>query len=437
MVDIYDVFTPDDYPKYTYVERKRGQKEDDLEHRLRKPSCLVSISGLSKSGKSMLLKKVADKKLGYTVVEVGGNKITSSDVLWSKVQDKLKFPKNREVIERSEETSESKKRLDGSAKAVKGGYEKRNAEKDSQEEIITQSRRGLSGIVEEVDLDNFVLFIDDAHYIDEEVHSDLSESLKDAYEEGMKICAAYIPHRSASLMKANPDLEGRVNSISLEFWDKEDLKEIAEKGFEELNLEVEESIKEILANEAVGSPHLMQKFCLNICREMDVRSEQEEIKKLDIQESDVKKTLRDVANQMDRMEEIYAVMNGEHNEGSGRGRKVRNLPEEKGDVYDLILRAIADETELTLSREGIIEKIRELSEIDQNETGNVIQRIISLSDDMEKRGERHKFDWNDELKKLEMSDPNMIFYIRWSNNLIYEPEVKLEEEKRNGWRLGL
>ena len=56
-----DVFTPSDYPVHTYVTRS----EEDLEERLRQalgtPGEVVSVSGPSKSGKTVLIEKVAGR----------------------------------------------------------------------------------------------------------------------------------------------------------------------------------------------------------------------------------------------------------------------------------------------------------------------------------------------------------------------------------------
>jgi hypothetical protein len=53
-----DVFTPNDFPAYTYVQRSGDDLETQLHRALDTPKVVVSISGPSKSGKTVLVEKV-------------------------------------------------------------------------------------------------------------------------------------------------------------------------------------------------------------------------------------------------------------------------------------------------------------------------------------------------------------------------------------------
>jgi hypothetical protein len=46
---------------------------------------------------------------------------------------------------------------------------------------------------------SIIIFIDDAHYIPEELHLDIAENIKMAYEYGLDFCFAYIPYKSDDL----------------------------------------------------------------------------------------------------------------------------------------------------------------------------------------------------------------------------------------------
>ena len=52
-----DVFTPNDFPEHTYVRREGEDLEQRLERALATPKVVVSISGPSKSGKTVLDRK--------------------------------------------------------------------------------------------------------------------------------------------------------------------------------------------------------------------------------------------------------------------------------------------------------------------------------------------------------------------------------------------
>jgi archaellum biogenesis ATPase FlaH len=52
-----DVFTPNDFPEYTYVPRTGDDLEKRLADAIATPKVVVSLSGPSKSGKTVLNRK--------------------------------------------------------------------------------------------------------------------------------------------------------------------------------------------------------------------------------------------------------------------------------------------------------------------------------------------------------------------------------------------
>jgi predicted AAA+ superfamily ATPase len=52
------VFTPNDIPTFTYIERDGPQLEKNLTEAIETPKQIISLSGPSKSGKTVLVKKV-------------------------------------------------------------------------------------------------------------------------------------------------------------------------------------------------------------------------------------------------------------------------------------------------------------------------------------------------------------------------------------------
>jgi ABC-type uncharacterized transport system YnjBCD ATPase subunit len=56
-----EVFTPGSYPEHTYVQRAEQGLETSLRDSLDTPGQIVSISGPSKSGKTVLVEKVVGK----------------------------------------------------------------------------------------------------------------------------------------------------------------------------------------------------------------------------------------------------------------------------------------------------------------------------------------------------------------------------------------
>ena len=57
-MDVFQIFTPTDTPTVTYVDRSDRHLEAQLRAALKTPKMITSVSGLSKSGKTVLIKKV-------------------------------------------------------------------------------------------------------------------------------------------------------------------------------------------------------------------------------------------------------------------------------------------------------------------------------------------------------------------------------------------
>ena len=59
----HDVFVPGAYPQYTYVPRESEGLEGTLKDSLNTPGQIISLSGPSKSGKTVLVERVVGRDL--------------------------------------------------------------------------------------------------------------------------------------------------------------------------------------------------------------------------------------------------------------------------------------------------------------------------------------------------------------------------------------
>src|SRR5215510_646583 len=82
MVQATEVFTPTDVPTLTYVERASRNFEADLRNAFNIPKMIVSISGPSKSGKTVLVTKVVAPE---NLIHISGATIRDAGALWKKV----------------------------------------------------------------------------------------------------------------------------------------------------------------------------------------------------------------------------------------------------------------------------------------------------------------------------------------------------------------
>lgn len=84
-----EVFTPSDYPVHTYVSRDEARLEKRLRDALETPGEVVSVSGPSKSGKTVLVERVVGPDDLITITGAG---IRSPEQLWDRVLDWMDVP---------------------------------------------------------------------------------------------------------------------------------------------------------------------------------------------------------------------------------------------------------------------------------------------------------------------------------------------------------
>ena len=79
-----EVFTPNRFPEYTYIDRPKEELERKLRQALETPNVVVSISGPSKSGKTVLAKKLVGEG---NIIHIFGAEVVSGAELWARVLD--------------------------------------------------------------------------------------------------------------------------------------------------------------------------------------------------------------------------------------------------------------------------------------------------------------------------------------------------------------
>lgn len=420
---VHDVFTPGDYPKYTYVERGQGKLEKQLKFQVQRPGAIVTISGPSKSGKSVLVERVVGPD---DLISIYGGQIESVDDFWERVLDSLGVPESsKSVSGRLEETQTSAK-AGIRAYLFEAGGSVSEGESSTEETIEKYDRGGLNDVIQVNNEDSFVLLIDDFHYLNSKVQTSIGKALKQASEEGLRLCVAIIPHRSDDLTQANPDLQGRVLTLELGYWEEEDLKKIGHKGFEALNLDFPEAPIQIFARESVGSPQLMQQICYNICGLKNIEVPGEETREIQTTREEVTDTLKLTANSID-LGTIFQILNGEGITG-GKKRQMHAFKDgSEGDVYQAILRGIAaDPIDVSLDRTMLIDKIEAQCENGPPRTSSITQALERMDERIsETSPEAAYLEWNDETMIIEIPDPYLIFYLRWADKLSYFPVISL------------
>lgn len=383
-----NVFKPGAYPKYTYVSRNYEDTgisyELRLKQALRTAGCLTSLIGPSKMGKTILCEKV----IGFeNIVEVSGADFNGEMDFWAVVAAKVGLPYAGEITTEREAAEEY------------------STERDSRNEKFVLSKDKVIQYYKENDK---VLVIDDFHYASQEMQMKMAQQLKDAIRRELKVVVVSLPHRSDDAIRQNADLSGRLSLINIEAWKEEDLKEIALKGFKQLNMSITETVAEKLAVECLTSPQLMQYICLSICILLEDKNE--ETVCAEILETAYKFTTVNF--------NYYDVVNVMAKGPNTRGKR-RNLYRTKSgkelDLYGLIVESFAkNPPEMELDFENIYNRITQLieEEVKVPDKQSVKNHLNNLQLILKEKEEIYRaIEWKD--GKVYILDPLFLFYLRW------------------------
>jgi hypothetical protein len=187
---------------------------------------------------------------------------------------------------------------------------------------------------------------------------------------------------------------------------------IPETGFGLLNYSLADSALDRLASEAIGSPHLMQDFCRGICKLRQIEHASER-STLHLSSKEVDSVFRDVAETIGRP--IFEKL-----ARGPRQRTDRVPPHLKGgptvDIYELVLHALAHLRPglVSIEYEELRGAIREVSEsqIPQlQEVARVLKHMATIA--ASDQSSTPVIDFEEEEKKLHITDPFFAFYLRW------------------------
>jgi len=417
MVPATSVFTPTDIPTFTYVERKGRNYESDLRRAFNIPKMIVSVSGPSKSGKTTLIRKVVTQD---NLIHIYGANIKAPDHLWTNVLAWMGGP-----IETTE-TSGSKS---GGTISVSGGGEvgiplvakghgtaQGAANHESSSSVSKKIAISLlDQIVQEIGNSDFVIFIDDFHYIERSVREEIGKQIKAAAELGVRICTASVPHRSDDVVRSNTELRGRVTAIDMAYWSVEELEEIAYRGFRELNVDLAPKLLRTLAGEAFGSPQLMQAISLNFCFEMNIGEQLEKHVRLDETEGTIRKVLERTSTTTDFSTMLTALHAGPKQRGTER-KRFRFDDDTTGDVYRCVLLAIKeDPPTLSLSYEQILGRATKICKGD-SPVGSSLSESLKQMDGLAKLVQAAPvIEWDENV--LDIVEPYFLFFLRCSPSM--------------------
>ena len=409
---VAEVFRPNTMPSYTYINRqeKRGTTyETKLKRALQKVGSLIAISGGSKTGKTVLYRKVVPED---KLVELSGAQIHSVEDFWQQIAENLRIPDELSMAYSSQENKGGKAIAGGKssfmamlAASVNGELSKSS----SQGENITQKvMRNNTLVLKTLIAGDFVLVIDDFHYINPEIQLYLSRILKAELFNGLKVILLSLPHRADDAIKRNPDLIGRTVFINLLPWTKEELEQIARKGFDLLQIPVSDDQIAHIVRESALSPQLMQENCYNLA--IRIKEDGEEISM-----DTVRRAFGDTVEAYQHYKENVQRMW----EGPAKGRARRKEYTLKNDLhcdtYGLFLLSLSiDPPVMKLTSAEIHERMEEiLQDGEDAPNGMNLANVVKHSESIIKASvpALDTLEWQNGT--LYILDPFLLFYLRW------------------------
>jgi hypothetical protein len=421
-----DVFTPNSYPKLTYVQRDALHHERLIQEWARQSSQIASVSGPSKAGKTVLVQRVIGEA---NLVTVSGASVRTADQLWERVLDWYGEPHSTTASKVTTETETSSREHAGQA-GIMGtslAHRRNKGEAHAEAETIqaVSNRRGLPQVVAELAKSTTTILLDDFHYIPAEIQGEVAQQLKDAASRGVRICVASVPHRADDVVRALPELRGRVLSVDLDYWSRKDLLAIAELGLPLINLEVDHASLNIFATEAAGSPQLMQTIMLWASLHVGVRETADPAKVVTLDETGRKEILFLSSCAVDHRTLVRALISGPKVKSSER-RTYIHFDGRSGDIYLTIMRAVAmDPPKLTIPYADLQDRLEKLTKGANPDGASIINACTRIgqiaSGNAPATGPA--LEWDEHAQTLVIHDPYLMFYLRWSVMLEREADA--------------
>lgn len=411
MLKYSEVFVPGGFPRHTYNPRDARKIEEQLAEVKENLCKLVTVTGHTKSGKTVLTRKILP--VGEAVW-VDGGAVKTEDDLWTSVLDQLDaYTDHDSGIETgSTSTIQGKATAGANYLVVKGegevavGHERSQGNKTGRARKISNRIAALSALRQQ----SRPLVIDDFHYLPKELQGGIVRALKPLVFDGVPVVLIAIPHRRYDAVRVEREMTGRILPMTIPTWSEPELSFIPTTGFPLLSIGVPNSIGLALAKQAIGSPHLMQEFCRGIARHAAFKG----VSEID-PDLDLTPIFRDVANTIGRP--IFEKLAKGPRQRSDRvKRKLKSGGE--ADIYELVIHALAHLKPdlITLEYEDLRAAIREVTSgnIPQlHEVARVLKHMATIASTDQSSTPVIDFDEAD--KKLHITDPFFAFYLRWGD----------------------
>jgi hypothetical protein len=426
-VRVSEVFVTAD-PQYTYSSRDSSKLEEDVRDHLEERDKLLLITGPTKTGKTVLVDHVVPDQVDAWV-KVEGPMVSKEIDVWRQIVDDLGY--FTEVGFEASRTETGTNTIGGSAAVNVGVFEAGvNVGNEGMEGTTAAKRRSASRSPQTVARDALLdtgaaLVIDDFHHIATDVQTQLIKQLKSIVaQRKAPITLIAVPHHVADVVRAEPEMQGRLKHIEIPAWSADELKEIPRLGFEVLNVDCPGDIADLLADVAWGSPHLMQVLCRELAKGNGIRETQDQGAMLQPPEDGWDAFLHDVAVENTDPKTLEKLATGRQ---SRSRRKQRDLEQGgQADLYRALLAAIASTgpkrslayNDLRDALQSVLVKVPE-----SNEVTDILKKLNDIANEEASDSHGRAVDpvlEYDSDKVLHIVDPFFAFRLRWGPSVLAE-----------------
>ncbi|MBG6092620.1 ATP-binding protein [Actinomadura viridis] len=405
------VFVAGGLPTLTYIKRSQSNLEQKVLDYLDERHRILSVSGPTKTGKTVLMRRMLRDK---DAIWLSGGSINDLGDFWSQIADKLSLFTEIEVTDSSAETENRTTKGEIGVALIKTGRDGQSGTSYTSGNRILRNRPIAAAAREGLRTGLYPLVIDDFHYIDPDVQLQIVRGLKDLVFDGVPVIVIAVPHRAYDVVRVEKEMTGRVEQLEVGFWSSEELIEIARQGFSALNVtDANDEIAKRLASESFSSPHLMQDFCLQVCKYNNIREKPRLGSKL----KSPKWTEFFAARSSSTSKTAFEMLARGPRQRTDRKPRILHGGTPT-DIYGAVLYAIAFTGPLTsLTYEGLRTALRNVLNDDLPQRHEVTRVLEEMSKIAKREIEGEPVvDYDESLSTLHISDPYFAFYLRWKIN---------------------
>jgi hypothetical protein len=410
-----DVFVPGGFPRHTYNPRLALNVEARIRQATENLCKLVVVTGHTKSGKTVLVRSVLPRE---EAIWVDGGAVGAEEDFWTSIVDQLDLfqattlGENRVSGEDISASVAAGVTLPG-VKAEAGTattYSTGETTSTSQTQSIPSRVVAVRGLATA----GRALVIDDFHYLPRDLQGEVVRALKQLVFDGLPVVVIAIPHRRYDAVKVEKEMTGRILPVNIPAWDEDELSFIPRTGFALLKGQLSASMTRNLAQESIGSPHLMQEFCRAICRAHGIGDTFGDTS-ADLDDAGIRAVFTEIAETIGRP--IFEKLARGPRQRSDRiPRKLKNGTDT--DIYGLVLHAMAHIRPglVTLEYEQLRAAIRDVSAQDPPQLQEVARVLKHMSDiAATDQSSTPVIDFDEDEKRLHVTDPFFAFYLRWGS----------------------